>query len=108
MSTYFRTFRQTDNVYHDVEIDGSKSVKQHSYRMHREKQQYLRKDSQYLLDNDFIEPSHQSDWRSCTLVPKPNGTLRRSLLIFLLFLLRMCTDYRKVNFVTKTRTLSIP
>ena len=78
---------KTDKIYHDVElIDGSKPVKQ----------QILRDEVQYLLDNDFIEPS-QSEWSSpCILVPKPDGTFR------------MCTDYRKVNSVTKTDTFPIP
>ena len=60
------------------------------------KLQYLREEIQYLLDNDFIEPS-QSDWSSpCILVPKPDGTFR------------MCTDYRKVNTVTKTDSFPVP
>ena len=60
------------------------------------KQQILREEVQYLLDNDFIEPS-QSEWSSpCILVPKPVGTFH------------MCTDYRKVNSVTKTDTFPIP
>ena len=60
------------------------------------KQQILRDEVQYLLDNDFIEPS-QSEWSSpCILVPKPDGTFR------------MCTDYRKVNSVTKTDTFPFP
>ena len=64
--------------------------------MNRVKQQILREEVQYLLDNDFIEPS-QSEWSSpCILVPKPDGTFR------------MCTDYRKVNSVTKTDTFPIP
>ena len=88
---------KTDKIYHDVElIDGSKPVKQHPYRMNPVKQQILRDEVQYLLDNDFIEPS-QSEWSSpCILVPKPDGTFR------------MCTDYRKVNSVTKTDTFPIP
>ena len=88
---------KTDKIYHDVElIDASKPVKQHSYRMNPVKQQILREEVQYLLDNDFIEPS-QSEWSSpCILVPKPDGTFR------------MCTDYRKVNSVTKTDTFPIP
>ena len=88
---------KTDKIYHDVElIDGSKPVKQHPYRMNPVKQQILREEVQYLLDNDFIEPS-QSEWSSpCILVPKPDGTFR------------MCTDYRKVNSVTKTDTFPIP
>ena len=88
---------KTDKIYHDVElIDGSKPVKQHQYRMNLVKQQILRDEVQYLLDNDFIEPS-QSEWSSpCTLVPKPDGTFH------------MCTDYRKVNSVTKMDTFPIP
>ena len=71
-------------------------MKQHPYRLHPERQQYLRKEVKYLLDNDFIEPS-QSEWSSpCILVPKSDGTFR------------MCTDYRKVNSVTKTDTFPIP
>ena len=48
------------------------------------------------MENDFIEPS-KSNWSSpCILVPKPDGTYR------------MCTDYRKVNNVTKSDTFPIP
>ena len=88
---------RTDKIYHDVDIiEGAKPVKQHLYRLHPERQQYLRKEVKYLLDNDFIEPS-QSEWSSpCILVPKSDGTFR------------MCTDYRKVNSVTKTDTFPIP
>ena len=88
---------RTDKIYHDVDIiEGAKPVKQHPYRLHPERQQYLRKEVKYLLDNDFIEPS-QSEWSSpCILVPKSDGTFR------------MCTDYRKVNSVTKTDTFPIP
>ena len=57
------------------------------------KLQYLKEEIQYLLDNDFIEPS-QSDWSSpCILMP--DGTFR------------MCTDYRKVNSVTKTDSFPV-
>ena len=60
------------------------------------KLQYLREEIQYLLDNDFSEPS-QSDWSSlCILVPKPDGTFC------------MCTDYRKKNSVTKTDSFPVP
>ena len=60
------------------------------------KLQYFREEVQYLLDSDFIEPS-QSDWSSsCILVPKPNGTFC------------VCTDYRKVNSVTKTDSFPVP
>ena len=60
------------------------------------KQQMLNAEVHYLLENDFIEPS-QSEWSSpCILVLKPDGTFR------------MCTDYRKVNSVTKTDIFPIP
>ena len=84
-------------IHHDVIIeDNTKPVKQHHYRMNPVKQQYLKEEVQYLLDNDFVEPSH-SNWSSpILLVPKPNGTYR------------MCTDYRKVNSHTKTDSYPIP
>ena len=64
---------RTDRIYHDVDIEGSKPIKQHPYRMNTTKLQYLKEEIQHLLDNDFIEPS-QSDWISpCILVPKPDG-----------------------------------
>ena len=52
--------------------------------------------SEGFLTYSFIEPS-QRDWSSpCILVPKPDGTFR------------MCTDYRKVNSVTKTDSFPVP
>ena len=49
-----------------------------------------------MLIFEFDEKS-QSDWRSpCVLVAKPNGTIR------------MCTEYRKGNFVTKADSLPVP
>ena len=75
MSTYFTDIAmRTDQIYHDVDFEGSKPIKQHPYRMNPMELQYLREEIQYLLDNDFIEPS-QSDWSSpCILVSKPDGT----------------------------------
>ena len=87
---------RTDQIYDDVDIEGSKPIKQHPYRMNPIKLQYLREEIQYLLDKDFIEPS-QSDWSSsCILGPKPDGTFR------------MCTDDRKVNSVTKADSFPVP
>ena len=48
---------RTDQIYYDVDIDGSKPIKQHPYRMNPMNLQYLREEIQYLLDNDFSEPS---------------------------------------------------
>ena len=87
---------RTDQIYHDVDIEGSKPIKQHPYRMNPMKLQYLREEIQYLMDNDFIEPS-ESDWSSpYILVPKPDGTFCK------------CTDCRKVNSMTKTDSFPLP
>ena len=49
-----------------------------------------------MLKNDIMEPSN-NDWSSpCILVPKTDGTYR------------LCTDFRKVNSVTKTDSYPIP
>ena len=67
---------RTNTIYHDVNAEDSQPVKQHPYRMNLTKQKYLKEEIQYLLDNDFIEPS-QSEWsKSCILVPTPDGTYR--------------------------------
>ena len=48
---------RTDKIYHDVTVEDSQPVKQHPYRINPTKQKYLKVEIQYLLDNDFIEPS---------------------------------------------------
>ena len=81
-------------MYHDVDIEGSEPIEQHPYGMNSMKLQYLRQEIQYLLDNDFTEPSQNDLSSPCILVPKPDGTFR------------MCTDSRKVSSVTKTDSFS--
>ena len=87
---------RTDEIYHDVIVEDSKPIKQHPYRMNPLKQKYFQDEVKYLLENDFIEPSQSNYSSPCILVPKSNGTYR------------MCTDYRKVNSVTKTDSFPIP
>ena len=56
----------------------------------------MRKEVDYMLKHGIIEPS-QSNWSSqCLLVPKSNGSYH------------FCTDYRKVNAVTKSDSYPIP
>ena len=87
---------RSDMIIHDVDLGDAQLTKQHPYRLNTQKEEYLKNEVQYLLDNDFIEPS-QSNWSSpCLLVPKPDQSYR------------MCTDYRKLNSVTKTDTFPIP
>ena len=90
---------RTDTIFHDVKLVSSDviPVKQHPYRLNPVKQKYMKDEIQYLLDNDFIEPS-ESSWSSpCILVPKADGKSYR-----------MCTDYRKVNILTKSDNFPIP
>ena len=87
---------RTNKIYHDVDVGDATPVKQRPYRLNPAKQKYLHEEIEYLLENDFIEPS-RSNWSSpCILVPKPDGTYR------------MCTDYRKVNNETKSDTFPVP
>ena len=83
-------------ISHNVDVGNAPPIKQHPYRLSPTKATYLDQEIQYLLDNDFIEPS-QSSWSSpCTLVPKPDSSYR------------MCTDYHKVNNLTKSDNFPIP
>ena len=65
---------KTDKIYHDVDlIDGSKHVKQHPYRINPVKQQMFRDEVQYLLGNDFIEPSQSELSSPCILIQNLMG-----------------------------------
>ena len=64
-------------------------------RMNLTKQKYLKEEIQYLLNNDFIEPSQSELSFPCIRVPKSDGSYR------------MCTDYQKVNNLSKADTFPI-
>ena len=79
---------RTDKIYHDVDVGDATPVKQHPYRLNPTKQKYLH-EVQYLLENDFIEPS-KSNWSSpCLLFPRPET--KKQLMRFL----GMAGYYRK-------------
>ena len=81
---------------HDVDVGDAAPIKQHPYRLGPEKQEAMRKEVEYMLKNDIIEPC-VSDWSSpCLLIPKSDGSWR------------FCTDYRKVNKVTRTDSYPMP
>ncbi|KAJ8040086.1 hypothetical protein HOLleu_14281 [Holothuria leucospilota] len=87
---------RTNLIEHDVDVGDATPIKQHPYRVNPRKRQHLRDEVRYMLDHDIIEPSN-SEWSSpCILVPKPDGGYR------------FCTDYRKVNAVTRTDSYPIP
>ena len=90
------TPQRTHIAEHDVDVGDSAPIKQHPYRMSPIKTKIMQKEINYMLDHNIIEPSN-SNWSSpCLLVPKKDGSHR------------FCTDYRKVNSVTKTDTFPIP
>ena len=87
---------RTNVLMYDVDVDNAHPIKQHPYCVNPIKLKKLRQEVQYMLDKDIIEPS-QSSWASpCILVMKPDGSVR------------YCTDYRKVNVLSKTDAFPIP
>lgn len=88
--------RCTNATVHDVELKEDNLIRQHPYRLSLRKLAVLKEEIDYMLDHGIIEPS-QSKWASsCMLVDKPDGTVR------------FCTDYRKVNALTKADSYPIP
>ena len=86
----------TECVFHDVDVGDATPIKQHPYRLNPNELKYLRKEVEYMLKHGIIEHS-QSEWSSpCILIPKKDGTYR------------FCTDFRKVNLVTKTDSYRFP
>ena len=79
-----------------MNVEDSQPVKQHPYRINPIKQKYLKEEIQCLLDNDFIEQAKVNGFHLAFLYQNPDGTYR------------MCTDYRKVNNLSKTDTFPIP
>lgn len=87
---------QTHLIEHDIDIGDAKPIKQKFYRVSEEKKQQLDAEVKYMLDNGIAVPSC-SNWASpCLLVRKPGSSFRP------------CTDYRKVNNVTKADLFPLP
>ena len=86
----------TTCICHDVDVGEASPIKQHPYQVNPMKLEQMRKEVDYMLKNKIIEPS-SSSWSSpCVLVPKSDGTLC------------FCTDFRKVNLLTKTDSFPLP
>lgn len=87
---------KTHLIEHDIDIGDAKPIKQKFYRVSEEKKLKLDAEVKYMLDNGIAEPCY-SNWASpCLLVKKSDSTLRP------------CTDYRKVNNVTKADVYPLP
>lgn len=77
-------------------MGGCSPIKQNSYRVNPVKRRIMQEESAYLLEYGFAVPS-SSSWSSpCLLVPKPKGNFR------------FCTDYLKVNSITKPDSYPLP
>ena len=89
--------RKTNVIMHDVDVGDVAPIKQHPYKVNPQKREIMRREVEYMLENGLIERG-DSPWSSpCVLVPKPGQDA-----------FRFCTDYRKVNMVTKSDAYPIP
>ncbi|KAL2085082.1 hypothetical protein ACEWY4_018402 [Coilia grayii] len=93
---FFDVPSRTNVLSHDICVNDHLPIKQHAYRVNPTKRAIMSAEVKYLVDNGLAKPS-SSAWSSpCLLVPKPDGTFR------------FCTDYRKVNAVTKPDSFPLP
>ena len=101
LSTYSGVLSDTPGhctiMSHDVVlIPGTNPIHQPPYRVPHHKKEQMKKEVDYLLDNNLAVPSC-SPWASpCLLVPKEDGQLR------------LCTDYRQLNNVTQPDSYPLP
>lgn len=87
---------RTTVLEHDINVGSAKPIKQHSYRVNPSKRHIMKTEVEYMLQHGLAQHS-QSPWSSpCLLVPKADGTYR------------FCTDFRKVNAVTKPDSFPLP
>ncbi len=90
------TPRQTHLIEHDIDVGNAQPIRQRFYRVSEEKRKIMDTEIQYMLENGIAEPS-SSSWASpCLLVEKSDKSSR------------FCTDYRKVNAVTKPDAYPLP
>ena len=87
---------RTTVLKHDIDVGDNAPVKQHAYRVNPTKHAMMKAETDYLMENGLAVPSC-SPWCSpCILVPKPDRSFR------------FCTDYRKVNALTKADAFPLP
>lgn len=86
------TLTCTTLIEHDIKVGDAKPIRQRFYRTGPDK----RKSLDDPLDNGLAVQSYSSWASPCLLVKKPDHTYR------------FCTDYRKVNSVTKADSYPLP
>ena len=86
----------TTCTYHDVDVWDTAPGQHHPYQINPIKLEQMRKEVDYMLQNNITEPV-SSNWSSpCVLVPKSNGTVR------------LCMDFHKLNALMKTDSFTLP
>ncbi|XP_076041857.1 uncharacterized protein LOC143025739 [Oratosquilla oratoria] len=100
LSQYQEIFRdalgRTNLTLHDVDVGDAKPIKQAPYCVNPQRAAIIKKEIDYMLAHDLIQPA-QSEWSSqIILVPKSDGTQR------------FCIDFRRVNAVTNKDSYPLP
>lgn len=95
-SLFHDTPSRTTLIKHDIDVGDAKPIRQRFYRVSEEKRKVLDSEVKYMLENHIAVPS-SSSWASpCLLVEKSDKSPR------------CCTDFRKVNAVTKPDSFPLP
>lgn len=87
---------RTHMLVHDIDVEGARPIRQRFYRVSEEKRKVMDTEIKYMLENGIAEPSGSSWASPCLLVEKSDKSPR------------FCTDYRKVNTVTKPDAYPLP
>ena len=87
---------RTHLIEHDIDVGDSTPIKQRFYRCAPHKRKVLEAEVKYMLDNGVAVPS-SSSWASQSLLVDKSDKSPR-----------FCTDYRKVNKVTKPDSYPLP
>ena len=84
------------SIEHDIDVGDAQPIRQRFYRVSEQKRQVMEKEIKYMVDSNIAQLS-SSSWASpCLLVDKADKSSR------------FCTDYRKVNRVTKPDAFPLP
>lgn len=87
---------RTHLIQHDVDVGDARPIRQRFYRVRISKRKVLESEVQYMVENEIAFPSCSSWASPCLLVKKPDLTYR------------FCTDYRKLNAITKPDAFPLP